>query len=44
MSFDGLVREKKVLSESSHRIEINIDVVVEILEVHIRVAFALCLD
>ena len=31
--FDGLVTRKKVLSESRHRIETHIDVVVEVLKV-----------
>ena len=44
MSFDGLVIRKKVFSESSHRIETHLDVVVEVLEFHISVAFELCLD
>ena len=33
VSFDGLVIMKEVLSESSHRIEIHIDVVIEVLEI-----------
>ena len=44
VSFDGLVTSKKVLSESSHIIDTYIDVVVEVLEVHISVSFELCLD
>ena len=44
MSFDGLLIRKKVFSESIHRIEIHIDVVVEVLEVHFSVAFEFCID
>ena len=39
--FGGLVRRKKVLLESSNRIETHIDVVVEVLEVQVSVAFEL---
>ena len=43
VSFYGLVSSKKVFSESSHRIETNIDVVLEALEVHSSVTFGLCI-
>ena len=39
VSFDGLVRRKKVLSESSHMIETHICVVVGVIVVHISVSF-----
>ena len=42
--FYVMVRRKKILLESSHRIETHIDVVLESLEVHISAAFELCLD
>ena len=35
--FDGLVRRSKVFSESSHRIETHLNVVVQVLEVHTSV-------
>ena len=44
VSIDGLVTSKKVFSESSHRIETHLDMVVEILEVQRSVSFELCLD
>ena len=44
VSFDGTVIRKKIFSESSHRIETYIYVVVEVLEVQSSVAFELCLD
>ena len=44
VSFDGLVIRKEVLSESSHRIEIHLDMVKEVLEIHISVSFEFCLD
>ena len=44
VSFDGLVRRKKVSLESSHRIETHLDVVVEFPEVQISVAFEFCID
>ena len=44
VSFDRLVTRKKVFSGSSHRIEINIYVVVEVLEVQKSVFFELYLD
>ena len=43
ISFDGLVIRKEVLSESSHRIERNIDVVKEVIEIHSSVSFEFCL-
>ena len=33
VSFDGMVTRKEVFSESSHRIEEHIDVVVEFIEI-----------
>ena len=42
--FDRLVIRKKVFLESSNRIDTHLDVVVEVLEVQISVAFELCLD
>ena len=44
VSFDILVIRKKVFSGSSHRIEINIYVVVEVLEVQKSVFFELYID
>ena len=44
VSFDGLVSMKKVFSDSSHRIETHIDVVVEFFEVQSSVSFEICLD
>ena len=44
VSFDGLVIRKEVFSESSHRIETHLDVVVEVLETQISFSFELCLD
>ena len=44
VSIDGLVTSKKVFSESNHRIETHIDVVVEVLEVHRSVSFDYFLD
>ena len=41
VSFDGLVISKEVFSESSHRIETNIDVVKEVIEVQSSVSFEL---
>ena len=37
--FYGLVTRKKVLSESSHRIDTHLDVIVEVLEVQSSVFF-----
>ena len=42
--FDGMISRKKVFSESSHRIDTHIDVVVEVIEVHSSVSFGLYLD
>ena len=42
--FDGLVTRKNVFAESSHCIETHLDVVLELLEVHISVFFELFLD
>ena len=44
MSFGGLVSRNKVFSESSHRIEINLDVVVEGIEFQISVSCDFYLD
>ena len=44
VSFDELGSRKKVLLESSNSIETHIDVVVEVLEVHISVTFGFCID
>ena len=44
VSFDGLVIRKKVFKECSHRIDIHIDVFVEVIELYISVAFDLCID
>ena len=44
VSFDGLVSSKKVLLESSHRIETHLDVVAEVLEVQSSVDFEFYLD
>ena len=44
VSFDGLVIRKYVFYDSSHRIETYLDVVKEVLEIHISVYFDLCLD
>ena len=44
VSFGGLLRSKKVLSESSHRIETHIDAVVEVIEFQGSVAFELYID
>ena len=42
--FDGLVSRKNVFYESIRHIQKYLDVVVEVLEVHIIVAFEFCLD
>ena len=42
--FDGLVRRKKVFYYYCHRIETHLYVVVEVLEVHISVAFDFYID
>ena len=44
LSFDGLVTMKEVLLESSHCIETELDVVVEVIKIHISVFFELYLD
>ena len=44
VSCDVLVIRKKVYSESSHRIERHLDVVIEVLEVQSSVSFEFCLD
>ena len=44
LSFDVLVISKDVFYESSHRIEIYIDVVKEALVIQISFYFELCLD
>ena len=44
VSFDGLVIGKEVLSDSSHRIETHLDVVIEVLEIQSSVSFEFCLD
>ena len=44
VSFYGLVRRKKVLSDSIQLIDTHIDVVVLVIEVHSSVAFGLCID
>ena len=44
VSFYGLVSRKKVLLESSHHIEIHLDVIVEVLELQSSIALDLCLD
>ena len=44
VSFDGLLIRKEFLPDSSHRIERNIDLVKEILEIKSSVSFELCLD
>ena len=44
VSFDGILIRNKVFYESSHHIETNIDVVLEVLEVQSSVAFEFCFD
>ena len=44
VSVDVLVTRKEVFSESSTHIEVHLDVVIEVLEIHISVSFELCLD
>ena len=44
VSFDGLVSSNEVFSESSHRIETHIEVILEVLEVQSIVAFEFCLN
>ena len=44
VSVNGLVIRKKVLSESSHRIETHPDTVVKVIGVHISVSFEFFID
>ena len=44
VSFGVLVTRKKVFSDSSHRIETHLGVVVEVLEVQSSLSFEFCLD
>ena len=44
VSFDGLVTRKKVFSNSIHRIETHLDVVVEVIEVQRSASFDFCID
>ena len=44
VSFEKLVRSKKVFLEFSHQIRTHIDVVEEVLEVQSSVSFEFCLD
>ena len=44
VSFDVLVTRKEVSSESSHRIETHLYVVVEVLEIQSSVSFELFID
>ena len=44
MPFDGMVTMKKILFYYSHCMDTYIDVVVEVIEVHISVAFDFYLD
>ena len=44
VSFDVMVTRKGFFSDSSHRIEAYLDVVVEVLEIYSSVSFKLCLD
>ena len=44
VSFDVLAITKEVFYESSHCIERHLDVVIEVLEIHISVSFEFCLD
>ena len=43
VSFDGIVSSKKVFSEPTNRIEIQLDAIVEFLEVQSSVSFQSCL-
>ena len=43
VSFDGLVIRKEVFYESSQRIETNLDVVKDVLEIQSSVSFEFCL-
>ena len=40
----GQVIRKEFFSESSHRIERHLDVVIEVLEIHSSASFEFCLD
>ena len=42
--FDVLVTRKEVFSDSSHRIEAHIYMVIEVLEIHSIISFEFCLD
>ena len=42
--FYGMVIRKKVFSESIHILDTHIDVVVEVIEIHISVLFEFCID
>ena len=44
VSFDGLVSRKRVFLEYSNHTETHIDVVVDVIELHISVDFEFCLD
>ena len=44
MSFDVLVARRKIVLESSHRMNKHVDMIVEVLEVQISVAFELCIE
>ena len=44
VSFDGLVRRNKVFYFYCHRIDTHLDVFVEVLDIHISVAFDFYLD
>ena len=44
VSFDGMVSRKKVLLGSSNGIEIYLDVVVKVLELHGSIDFELCIE
>ena len=44
VSFNILVRRKKVFSGSSHCIDTHLDVVVEVLEIQSSVDFEFCID
>ena len=44
VSIDGLTIRKEVYSESSHRIERHLDVVIEVLEIQSSVYFEFYLD
>ena len=44
VSFDGLVISREIFSESSHHIEIHLDVVEEVLKIQSSVSFDFCID